>query len=413
MYEQEKAQIRLLQGKLDDLRYVEQTKEIKALEDELREKIRDLKLSLPAGDPLTKPGPRGDGTRVSDYVFRSLGEQAQAIARAAMPGREVDQRLYSIRAALGLSETVPSEGGFMLQSDFSTALITSAYEGAPVASRCNHIPISVGANSIKLPMVDETSRATGCRWGGVQSYWLQEAGDKTPSKPKFRLCELILKKLIGVCYATDELLQDATALDAVLRQAFSEEISFMVDDAIINGTGAGMPLGILAPAGCLVSVTGETGQKPGTVVWENVVKMFSRMPGRNRRNAVWFINQAVEPQLYSMSLSVGTGGIPVFMPAGGASAAPYASLFGRPIIPIEQCAALGTLGDIFFMDPSAYILIDKGGVQTDVSIHVEFLSDQSTFRFVYRCDGQPSWAAPLTPYKGAATLSPFVALATR
>lgn len=31
---------------------------------------------------------------------------------------------------------------------------------------------------------------------------------------------------------------------------------------------------------------------------------------------------------------------------------------------------------------------------------------------VYRCDGQPSWAAPLTPFRGTNTLSPWVVLAT-
>ncbi len=104
-------------------------------------------------------------------------------------------------------------------------------------------------------------------------------------------------------------------------------------------------------------------------------------------------NQAVEPQLYTMSLAVGTGGAPVYLPGGGASAAPFATLFGRPVIPIEQCQALGHLGDIIFMDPTAYVLCDKGAVKSDVSIHVRFLYDESVFRFVYRVDGQPVWAS--------------------
>jgi HK97 family phage major capsid protein len=49
----------------------------------------------------------------------------------------------------------------------------------------------------------------------------------------------------------------------------------MLDDAIINGTGAGMPLGVLN-AGCLVSVTKESGQKADTIVAENAVKMYHR-----------------------------------------------------------------------------------------------------------------------------------------
>ena len=41
------------------------------------------------------------------------------------------------------------------------------------------------------------------------------------------------------------------------------------------------------------------------------------------------------------------------------------------------------------------------------------MTDESVFRLVYRCDGQPLWSAALTPFKGSNTLSPFVTLAER
>jgi HK97 family phage major capsid protein len=218
--------------------------------------------------------------------------------------------------------------------------------------------------------------------------------------------------LIGLCYATDELLQDASAMGAVMTQAFNEEFGFMVDNAIINGLGAGQPLGImLSPA--LVSQAAEVGQAADTVVHENIVKMYSRMPARNRANAVWIINQDVEPQLYTMGLPVGAAGMPSYMPPGGLSGAPYATLMGRPVLAMEQADTVGDLGDIMFVDPSQYLMIDKGGVQSASSIHVAFLTDETAFRFVYRCDGQPMWVAPVTPFQSAITLSPFVALAAR
>jgi hypothetical protein len=62
---------------------------------------------------------------------------------------------------------------------------------------------------------------------------------------------------------------------------------------------------------------------------------------------------------------------------------------------------------------SQYIVIDKGGVQSASSMHVRFLNDEQTFRWVVRNDGQPTWNAALTPYKGSATLSPFVVVAAR
>ena len=289
------------------------------------------------------------------------------------------------------------------------------FETGVLASRCRRIPISARANSIKIPGIDETSRAS-TRYGGILGYWEDEAALKTASKPKFRKIELNLKKLIGLCYATDELLDDATALEGVIRDGFTSEFGFLLDDAIINGTGAGQPLGILN-AGCLVSVAKETGQDADTVVTENVIKMYSRLFASSRPNGVWLINQNVEPQLFTMSLAVGTGGIPVYMPAGGLSGQPYATLFGRPVIAIEQAATLGDVGDIIFADlANGYILAEKGGIQSDMSIHVRFLYDESVFRFVMRLDGQPVRASALAPYKGSSTndtQSHFIALAAR
>jgi len=241
-----------------------------------------------------------------------------------------------------------------------------------LASRCRRIPISGNSNGIKIPGVDETSRAS-TRSGGVIAYWKDEAAAKVASKPKFRMIELNLKKLIGLCYATDELLQDATALEGYIRQAFIDEFGFQIDDAIINGTGAGMPLGILN-SGCLVTVSKEAAQPAATIMAENVMKMRSRLFATSRGSSVWLINQNIEPQLHSMSLAVGTGGIPVYMPAGGLSNLPYDTLYGRPVLPIEQCPTLGTVGDIILADfPNGYILAEKGGIQSDMSIHVQFI----------------------------------------
>jgi HK97 family phage major capsid protein len=352
--------------------------------------------------------------RAGKEKFLSMGSFFASVVQAGIPGGVVDPRLRILAAASGLNETVPSDGGFLVQQDFSNELLTQVFETGILASRCRRIQISGNANSIKINGIDETSRAS-TRSGGIIGYWEEEAAEKTASKPKFRKIDLSLKKLIGLCYATDELLNDSSALEGVIRTGFSSEFGFLLDDAIINGTGAGQPLGILN-AGCLVSVAAESGQKAATVVAENVIKMYSRIFASSRPNAVWLINQNIEPQLFTMSLSVGTGGVPIYMPAGGLSGQPYGTLFGRPVIAIEQAATLGTVGDIIFADlPNGYILAEKGGIQADMSIHVRFVYDESCFRFVMRVDGQPVRSVALTPYKGGAsyTQSHFVALATR
>ena len=143
--------------------------------------------------------------------------------------------------------------------------------------------------------------------------------------------------------------------------------------------------------------------------------MWSRMWPSGLPRSVWLINQGVYPALFGMTLTVGTGGIPVYLPPGGLSQSPYGSLMGRPVVPVEQCQALGTEGDIYFCDWSEYLYADKGGIQAASSIHVRFVNDETAFRFVMRCDGQPAWQTALTPYKGGATRTtgPFISLADR
>lgn len=363
-----------------------------------------------------QPGERGNIRVLPPEKFSSLGEQLQAIANVEMSGRE-DNRLtwqpvVPWAAVSGAGANTPSDGGYLIQKDIQTELMSKVYSTGDVLPRCRKVNIGPNSDGLVINMIDETSRASGSRWGGVQVYWGAEADAATAKKPKFRQEKWELKELIGLAYATDRLLADATAMESVFSQAFTSELAFMAEDAVFNGTGGGQMTGILN-ANATVSVSKETGQAASTVQYENVLKMWSRMYAKSRATSAWFINQDVEPQLHQMQIPVGTGGLPVYLPPGGLSQSPYATLFGRPVIPTEYNATLGTVGDIVFADLSQYLVIEKGGVQADSSIHVRFANNEKTFRWIYRLDGKPMWNSALTPAKGSATLSPFVTLATR
>jgi HK97 family phage major capsid protein len=345
-------------------------------------------------------------------MWKNNGEFLKAVYDAAKPGGNIDPRLTYRDSSSGMSEQVPSDGGFLVGQDFAEQLLQKTYDTGLLAPKCTKIPISPGKNGLVANGVDETSRKDGSRWGGIQAYWENEADVFTGKKPKFNKIELKLKKLTGLCYATDELLEDATALEAVISQAFAEEFGFKMDDAIMNGEGVGMPLGFLN-SGALVTVPKETGQASGSILLNNIVKMYSHMWSRSKQNALWLINQDIIPQLYTLNISVGNNAFPVYMPPGGVSGEPYGTLFGRPVMEVEQVNTLGSVGDISFADLSQYLLIDKGGINAATSIHVRFLYDESVFRFIYRVDGQPIWKTSLTPYKGANTLSPFITLGAR
>jgi HK97 family phage major capsid protein len=448
----------------------EQTKELQALMDEtdtIKLKIRALKMAeagvdTPATDFLTIAKEAADAAikayqaslpkvdnsgfdvqvtedeadrKLKGNPYKSTGEFLLEVKNAAMGA--VSDRLkplqsedgYSLTGAMGpeyigslyeagqksmkfLNEGVGSQGGFLVGTDRPGGLMARVYEVGNLLRMATMYPVSANSNSMTLLGEAETSRKDGFRRGGVLGYWESEGGLKEDSQPSFREINLKLKKVIGLVLATDELLQDAATLEAHINRVLPEELRFLVENAIIRGTGAGQPRGILAGGGPLITVAAQPAQPITTLVSENIMDMWSRLYVPSRKRAVWLINQDVEPQMDQFTIGVGTGGSVLYMPPGGLSAAPYGTLKGRPVIVNEYSSTLGTVGDIILADLSEYYMIDKG-MQSASSIHVYFLYDKTAFRFVYRVDGQPAWAAPLTPYQGTNTVSPFVTLAGR
>ncbi len=417
--------VRALYDKED--RSPDETKEMLALADDLKAINDELTaigsvegtlaaIRAPTGEKPKQPDPdNGD-----PQGFRGFGEYLQAVAAATMargnqplgqfPTGIYDRRLSigdrEIRAAegTGLAESTPALGGFLVQMDFANELFEKAHNASMIWNRCRHIPISGLSNGLKIPGIDETSRADGSRWGGIQVYWLDEAGTKTGSNPKFMMIELSLKKLTGLAYATDELLQDTAALESIITQGFEKEFAFKLDDSVIRGTGAGQPLGILnAPA--LVSTSRASS---GTLADADVLAVYARMFPASHPNAEWFTNVDALPNLMKMK----SGDTPLWMPSNNLAGAPFQTLLGRPLHYVETASTEGTVGDLMFLDLSQYVTISKGGLQAEQSIHVRFLQDESAFRFVMRVDGQPLWNSALTPFKGSDTQSPFVTVAS-
>jgi HK97 family phage major capsid protein len=232
---------------------------------------------------------------------------------------------------------------------------------------------------------------------------MAEAGTITASQPTFRQMELKLKKVAALCYATDELLADSTALESWLSRTVPAELRFQVENAIFRGNGVGKPLGILnSPA--LVSVL-RVGAS--AIDQDDIAAMWARRyAGVN--DYVWLASSEVFPQLINLTV----GNFPFLLPMNqGGQGNPAFSLYGAPYIETEYNAALGTEGDLLLVSLSQYQTINKGGVQAASSIHVNFTSDETAFRFIYRIDGQPLWNAAVESFSASATTkSPFVSL---
>lgn len=371
-------------------------------------------VSIPEGAIRVTENIEADATR----GFPTVGHFALAVRQAQANPMAADDRLLTLQAASAstyANESSGADGGYLVPPQYSAGILSVIEAEAPIMPLCRNIPLN--GNSITFPKNETTAHGTG----GIQAYWDDEANVINQTKPAFTESTLKLRRLTALVPVTEELLEDAPAMSAWIDTEAGAKMAFKVTDAILRGNGVGQPLGILnAPS--LVEQVKEGSQAAGTLLAVNIVKMWSRMPVASRRRAVWLVNQDIEAQLAQMSFAVknvaGTenvGGTLAYFPAGSLAGSPdYASLAGRPVIPLESCSSIGTTGDIVLADLSNYIVVTKSGsVRADQSIHLWFDQNLRAFRFIMRMNGMPWLTSAIARKNGSNTLSHFVSLQTR
>lgn len=349
------------------------------------------------------------------WGFRDFGEFCVSVKNAALQPGKADQRLIQNALTTYGSEGVAADGGFAVPPEWRSQIMQAVAGEESLLARTDQQQAS--GNTITFPVDETTAWQTS---GGIQAYWDGEASAATQSKPNLKDVTLKLHKLLALVPVTDELLEDAPAMGSYVARKAAEKIAFKITDAIINGTGAGQPLGILN-APCKVQVGKISNQVAATFHAKNAAMMMGRMPASSFARSVWLVNQDVVQQILQLGFAVTDGttsnvgaGALYLPPNGLMNGSPYGSLLGRPIVVTEACQALGTAGDVILADMSQYLSVVKSsGVRSDTSIHLYFDQAVTAFRFMFRMAGQPWLSAAIARKNGSSTLSHFITLEGR
>jgi HK97 family phage major capsid protein len=354
-----------------------------------------------------KYNPKAPGAKLDD-MFPDVRDFMSAIWHGARTSDALNNQHKIKEIMNSFGSTVPADGGFLIPEYLRSELLRVALEKALVRSRARVVPMET--LTVPFPMIDTTSNASNI-YGGVTAYWTEEAASLTDSSPTFGRVKLEAKKLTAYSEIPNELFADSIiSLQMFINEIFPEAIAWFEDVAFIRGSGVGEPLGFLNSA-ATVTVNKESGQPSGTIVWENIVKMYARMLPSSLDSAVWICHIDTFPELATMALSIGTAGSAIWL-NNGVGPAPM-SILGRPVVFTEKVNSLGTAGDINFVDLSYYLIGDRQAIQADTSPHYRFQNDQTTVRFIERVDGRPWIQSAITPNQGTNTLSPYVQLQTR
>lgn len=337
-----------------------------------------------------------DGIDPHSSGFAGAGEFFRAVVTAH--SGPVDPRLVSRAATVfGTSADGPS-GAYAVPTEFADLLLTSAYGSEGLLGWARQRELQTA--DCVVPLDD------GLPWGstGITAAWEGEGDTGTQTKPELRQANIHLRKLAVTVPVTNELLEDVPLLEQHLAEVGGMAIDWKVSSAVINGTGAGLPLGIMA-SNSRISVAKESGQAAASIVAANVKKMLARCILRGS-DIVWICH----PDAYGELISIDLGNASW----ESSDKHPNGLLAGRPIVLSDACSTLGTEGDLILANMHGYLaFVRAGGVSIRKSMHVWFDQDLVAFRLLFRMDGQPALTTAVTPPNGSNTRSHFVTLATR
>lgn len=312
-----------------------------------------------------------------------------------------EKRIKSVYKT-ALAEDAGATGGYLVPTQFVQPILAAA-EPFSVLRRAGATVIPMTGRELEVPNLDivtaPSAGDTGYA-GGVVAYWEGEADTLAESEPRFRNVKLVAHKLAGYSKVSNELIADsAVSIEALLVTLFGRAVGSKENYAFFRGDGVNKPYGILN-SGALISATRSASS---VVALADLAQMMSDfLPGSWGKGA-WFINPAIIDQIIQLVTSPLSwldnlrNGMPV-------------QLLGLPLYVTGALPALNTAGDILLADPSYYLIGDRQQISIAYSADAAFTTDQGTWRFTHRVDGQPWVTSYVTLEDGATTVSPFVVL---
>ena len=340
--------------------------------------------------------------------FTDLGEFVVAV-RKHIDGVSRNSRLVELERKT-MTEGTDSAGGFTVPEQFAGEIMDYGLEGAIMRPRAT--VLQMVRDVVNIPVLEDSDRSSSI-FGGITFTWLEEVGakhyDTIATKPLISSLKLTAHEGVATTFVQNALEDDyekaPKKFGDFIKLAFGRACRFYEDYYFINGNGVGQPLGVLNSPGMIqISRAGVS-----NVNLADFGNMAARLIPSSWPTAVWLINQTVLAQLLDMQ----------------STAANVASVFnvsemkimGRPVLVTEKLAAMGSENDVLLADfTNGYVIGDRqleiaGSRHVDYSANNQgFLQNQTFWKVVIRCDGQPVLKSAITPNQGGSTLSHFVTL---
>ena len=244
-----------------------------------------------------------------------------------------------------------------------------------------------------LPPISGKAVAYPRRTGGAGAAMVLEGQPIAPYDLTFDQVIITPKKAAALVEVSNELLQDAGVdIAGYLAQHFIDEIGELLEDQYWNGDGVDANLlGILTAEDAseqpLIERV-ETAETTGVDV-EDILTLWTKLPPKYRRNAVFVCNSTMEAELRKMKDGNGQYLMVPDLTTGLGN-----TLLGRPLYLAEGFPGDLTAGDDVLMVGDfmrAVYIGDKIGIDIQRNESAGFYKDTVAFRAIFRTDIQLAW----------------------
>lgn len=190
-----------------------------------------------------------------------------------------------------LQEGIDANGGYLVPDEYDSRLIQVLNEENVMRSLGTAITTS-GEHKINIAATKPAAA------------WIEEGGALTFGDATFDQIILDAHKLHVAVKVTEELLYDnAFNLENYILEQFGKALANAEEDAFINGTGTGQPLGILAETG------GARSRGDNEIFWQSGSRRGNRsgvlLKRPYRKNAVFLANDVCVAELRKLKDSTG------------------------------------------------------------------------------------------------------------
>ena len=229
----------------------------------------DAQLAKPTSTPITeKPM---TGTSVTDQNPKT-GRASDAYKDGMLKALRTNFRQVSNV----LQEGIDADGGYLVPEEYDSRLI-EALEEENIFRKLGHTITTSGERKINIAATKPAAA------------WIDEGEELTWGDAKFAQINLDAHKLHVAVKVTEELLYDnAFQLEKYILRQFAKALANAEEDAFLNGTGVGQPLGLLAEEGG--AQIGVTAASATEITADELIDLVYSLKRPYRKNAKFICN---------------------------------------------------------------------------------------------------------------------------